>query len=270
MPRAIAAGMLGIARTIEAFAGSADWRNASVRPAMTETTSVAGPTRRAISLSASGAICGFTATTIVLAIPIVSRAGLRRTPSFARAATATEGCGSTTTIRRGSRPRLSQFSSSAPPILPAPMRTSGPEISESEPAAWTDACGDDVMAIPLLTTAGRQEVINTGRAGLSTLRSRLAGGLKHCSVERLAGALAGPEHELERLIVAFAGFERSGEQGFALRPRWGDATCQNQRVAVHRKTVLEPEIKMPDPKLFVHPGDELHGLRPAPVRDAQI
>ena len=47
----------------------------------------------------------------------------------------------------------------------------------------------------------------------------LAGGLEHGGIQRLARALAGPDDELERLVVALAGVERGVEQGLALPAR---------------------------------------------------
>src|SRR5688572_9747789 len=44
-------------------------------------------------------------------------------------------------------------------------------------------------------------------AGRTSRWLRLADGLEHRGVERFARALAGPDHELERLVVALAGVE---------------------------------------------------------------
>ena len=58
------------------------------------------------------------------------------------------------------------------------------------------------------------------------MKLRLPLRLEHRGVERLAWALAGPDHELERREVAFAGIERRAEQRLALPPRRLDATGQ--------------------------------------------
>ena len=129
MPRPIAAGVFGMARTSAPACWSAPARNRSVRPAMIETTTVAGPIIGASAGKASAAICGFTAMTIAAAF--VQRAGVRIEPHAA--------CGERRDRRRrmrldhgdlaGARPACSQPSSKAPPILPAPHSTIGPERS---------------------------------------------------------------------------------------------------------------------------------------------
>src|SRR5262249_10081202 len=92
------------------------------------------------------------------------------------------------------------------------------------------------------------------------LASGLAGRLEHDGVDRLAGGLAGPQHELERLVVAFARLERGAERGLALRPRRPDAAGEQQGVAVHDQTVVEPQVEVADPELLVHAGDQLDHL----------
>src|SRR5215813_1980470 len=64
MPRPIAAGVFGMARTTAASRGKMPARNAIVRPAMIETTTVEGDIREATCGMISGAICGLTAMTI--------------------------------------------------------------------------------------------------------------------------------------------------------------------------------------------------------------
>ena len=106
MPRPIAAGVFGIARTIAQSAPSAPCRKASVLPAMIETASV--PDRSAdLSVGTTvAASCGLIAITITLASSTV--AGLMRTPRAASAAISSAGRGSTTAIFCGSSPSASQ------------------------------------------------------------------------------------------------------------------------------------------------------------------
>ena len=130
MPRPIAAGVFGMARTIAAF-GRCFSRKPSVRPAMIETTTVLRSTSAASSGSASGAVCGFTAITSAATWP-TSPLGLMRTPRLASALIAFDGCGSSTTTFFGGSLRASQPSSMAPPILPAPTSTSVPGMAARE------------------------------------------------------------------------------------------------------------------------------------------
>ena len=83
MPRPIAAGVFGMART-SAAPGNASSRKRSVRPAMIETTTVAAPTNGASAGITSGAICGFTATTTAATSPSAPGDGLRRRPRRAQ------------------------------------------------------------------------------------------------------------------------------------------------------------------------------------------
>src|SRR5450755_3313250 len=122
MPRPMAAGVLGIARTIAAPAGSASARESKVRPAMIEMTTEPGATRPPISASACGAVCGLTAMTTASA-PTADAPGLSRSPRAASAAICGDGCGSMTVTPAGSTPSPIQPSSNAPPIFPAPTRT---------------------------------------------------------------------------------------------------------------------------------------------------
>ena len=121
MPRPIAAGVLGMARTtLPPQAASSD---AMVVPAMIDTTSVDGPAKGFSMPPASRKVCGFSAITSVAMVPICSGEGLRRMPFVTSALISSEGCGSITATRFASRPRASQPDSIAPPIFPAPART---------------------------------------------------------------------------------------------------------------------------------------------------
>ena len=86
MPRPIAAGVFGMARTMAALAGSACSRKREVRPAMIESTTVERPTSGASGGTASGATCGLTAMMMAAASPSSALSGLRRSPRPASAA----------------------------------------------------------------------------------------------------------------------------------------------------------------------------------------
>jgi hypothetical protein len=121
MPRPIAAGVLGMARTT---LPPQTCSSAAIGvPAMIETTSVEDPTNCFSAGPASRNICGLTATTRVATSPISFAVGLSRTPFAASALISWEGCGSIAATRLGSSPPASQPVSIAPPILPAPART---------------------------------------------------------------------------------------------------------------------------------------------------
>ena len=127
MPRPIAAGVLGIARTMAVPCGSACSRKPSGRPAMIDTATSLCRQRARARATASAALCGLTAMTTALAGADLPRFGLSATPRRASALRLLAGCGSITVSLRGSSPRVSQPSSMAEPILPAPSRTSAPE-----------------------------------------------------------------------------------------------------------------------------------------------
>ena len=78
MPRPIAAGVFGMARTTLPPQTAAI--DAMVVPAMIETTSVDGPANGFRPGPASLKACGFSATTKVAAAPISFAGGLRRMP----------------------------------------------------------------------------------------------------------------------------------------------------------------------------------------------
>src|SRR5581483_760914 len=245
MPRPMAAGVLGMARTMAA-PGSAPSRNAKVFPAMIERISVAGPAIGRNGGSASPAACGLTAMTMIAASVIDSSGTLRRRPRPASAAIALAGCGSITATRRGSSPSASQLSSIAPPILPAPMRTR------------------------VLSMSSRVRAVMAASCHWPRGRSRLAGGLEHGRAERLARWLARPDHELEAGKIALAGFQRGLQQGLALRAGGRHAAAQHQGVAIHNDSVLRPKIEMADPELLVDQGNEELHFRAPPLRHLQI
>src|SRR5262252_7572076 len=100
--------------------------------------------------------------------------------------------------------------------------------------------------------------------------SRLSGGLEHHGFQRLAGALAGPQHELEGLVVTLTGIERNAEQSLALSIRRHDAAGQHQRVTEHDDGVLDPDVKMSDPQLLVYERGKFSYLGAAALRHLEI
>src|SRR5262245_45244009 len=125
MPRPIAAGVFGMARTTAALCGKAPARDAIVRPAMIEPTTVEGVISEAPLGMVSAAVRGFAAITVARG-QIEAGSGLMRTPRAQSALIDAAGWGSITTMQAGSTPRPTQPSSNAPPILPAPMSTKFP------------------------------------------------------------------------------------------------------------------------------------------------
>src|SRR5579862_6377062 len=96
--------------------------------------------------------------------------------------------------------------------------------------------------------------------------SRLSRGLEHDRIERLAGFPAGPHHELEGLVVTFAGIERDAEDRLALGVGRGNAGGEHDGVAEHDDTVIQPRIEMADPELLVDQGAELDDFAAAALR----
>ncbi len=122
MPRPIAAGVFGIART-KALAGSLAERSAMRLPARIETTSVSGPTSFESFGATLSSICGLIASSKVPAGGPSGGAPQSMKPCASHsAATSMPGCGSTTSTRPGAPARASPESSAAP-ILPAPTKT---------------------------------------------------------------------------------------------------------------------------------------------------
>src|ERR1700680_1579789 len=97
MPRPIAAGVLGMARTT--LPPQTPEIDAMVVPAMIDTTSVEGPAKDFSIAPASRNICGFSATTSVATARTSLGDGLRRTPFVESALISSDGYGSTHTTR---------------------------------------------------------------------------------------------------------------------------------------------------------------------------
>ena len=147
MPRPMAAGVFGIARTIAVPAGNAARRKSMVRPAMIDSTSVDLPTygrerghclRRTLRLDCDD--------DRAVAVEGFAFAGLSLMPRRVSAFIAFAGM----RLEHGDlarlEPRASQPSSMAEPILPAPSRTRRPENLRSElcsPASvsWSASSG---------------------------------------------------------------------------------------------------------------------------------
>src|SRR5262245_52510183 len=81
--------------------------------------------------------------------------------------------------------------------------------------------------------------------------SRLARGLEHGGIERRAGLLARPDHELKCREIALAGLERRGQQRLALLTRRLESAGEHQRVTEHHHAIVGPEIEMTDPELLI-------------------
>ena len=66
---------------------------------------------------------------------------------------------------------------------------------------------------------------------VSACPSRLAARFEHGRFKRLARVLAGPQHELEGLVVALAGIERHAEQHLALAVGRRDSAAEHKGMA---------------------------------------
>ena len=122
MPRPTAAGVFGMARTIGVAAPSAASRLRIGVPAAMERKSVPPFPSAASRGSAAPIACGLTASTATAGS--AGSSALRRSPARASALSRGAGFGSSTVTEAGGRPRASQPSRSAVPILPQPSRTS--------------------------------------------------------------------------------------------------------------------------------------------------
>src|SRR5215470_5117712 len=100
--------------------------------------------------------------------------------------------------------------------------------------------------------------------------SRLSAGFEHDRFKCLARALAGPQHELEGLVVTLAGVKRHAEQSLALGVRRRDAAGEHQRMAEHDDAVFEPDVEMSDPKLLVDERRKLGHFGAAALRHLEI
>src|SRR5690606_23060669 len=99
--------------------------------------------------------------------------------------------------------------------------------------------------------------------------SGLAFGLEHRRDESLAAILAGPDDELEGLIVALAGLERGAQQRLALT-LGGDGAVEHEALAEHDQAFASPDVEMAEPALLVDLRDEAIDLREPIVRDLEV
>src|SRR5580704_4349360 len=125
MPRATAAGVLGMARTMPAETPRRDERSAMRFPARIDKTSVFFPIRARAPAAALSRVCGLIARTRASGEGRPSGLAVRRTPRLARSARPPSSrSGSIAVMREGSSPCASQPESIAWPIFPAPRSTS--------------------------------------------------------------------------------------------------------------------------------------------------
>src|ERR1019366_1633756 len=231
MPRPTAAGRFGIAGTIARACGSFAEILAMVLPARIETTSVLGPAKETSEAAASSRLCGLIASTRTCG----GREGASNAKPLARASSMGSGggCGSMTLIFRGSQPRSSQARNRAPPILPAPAR--------------------------------RRDML-TASASMSGPALRF----EHDRGERLGPGFASPDDKLKRLVIAFAGGHRAGENGLTLMAvQLGTAGEQNG-MPEHDHAVFRPNVEMPDPKLFIDERDKRGKIHEARRRNLEV
>src|SRR5262245_27927065 len=80
--------------------------------------------------------------------------------------------------------------------------------------------------------------------------SGFAGGLEQGGAARLARAGAGPQDELDRLVVALAGVDGGVARNLALPPRGFDSARQDEGMAEHHHAVLAPPVEMAEPQLL--------------------
>ena len=119
------AGVFGMARTIAALPRCFS-RKPSVLPAATETTTVSGPTALFTAGSTVSITCGLTARNSTPAFSFAGRTVRCVAPASPIVASiAGDGPGSTTTTAEPGTPLFSQPESIAPPMFPAPIRTTG-------------------------------------------------------------------------------------------------------------------------------------------------
>ncbi len=184
-----------------------------------------------------------------------------------------DGCGSITTTRLASRPPASHPVSIAPPILPAPasamvplmfckcvgrvqgrhhkylsssLRTQGPITtggsSEARDRPQAVCLSREVTAYGFLRSQERQRVCGDGGEPYASP-----------SVSNIAALMAsaarfpGPDHELERGVIALAGVDGADQHGLALRGRGGQPARQHQRLPVHDHAGVGPDVEMADP-----------------------
>src|SRR6185503_15539284 len=78
-------------------------------------------------------------------------------------------------------------------------------------------------------------------------------GFEHGGGQSLAAVLAGPDDELEGLVVALARLEGGLEQSLAL-VGGGERPVEHQALAEHDQPFLRPHIEVAEPELLVDLG----------------
>src|SRR5262249_55537283 len=219
--------------------------------------------------------CGLPASTTAATSPTAARGGLRRKPRPLSAATSGLGCGSITATLAGERPRRSQPSSMAPPILPAPARRMVPDrLARGSVFACGFAAELIAALMPVMPgSSGHPRPKSRAgqvRADVSAGSLRLPLGVEHGGIKRSARRLARPHHELESGEIPLAGVERRPQQRLALPPRGFDAAGEHQCVSIHDEPVLGPQIEMSDPHLLVDQRDQLLHLAAATLRHFEL
>src|SRR5258708_32552518 len=160
------------------------------------------------------------------------------TPGFPRNAVVAASDGSTmmTAVSRPAVPRASQPARRAPPILPQPTSTTGPDRPFIE-----------------------------GPSGLG-FADRIEAGGGH----RFGRILAAPHHVLEGRVEALALVERHVDQIFHLLDRGPARAAQRHRATEGRLVVLARQIEMPRPQALVGERQQLVDRRPAVVRHFEV
>src|SRR3546814_17805855 len=128
-------------------------------------------------------------------------------------------CSSDLTIQTsaGGRPRASQPSSSAPPILPQPTSSSGPPSFIVAGVSW----------LRLLH-------------GFTVVASGFADGLQHRGLEGLPHRRPAPHHPLPRRLDAVACHQTRFPPTLALLYRVAGPAAPRHRVAAHYRPTLPP------------------------------
>src|SRR5436309_11926845 len=96
---------------------------------------------------------------------------------------------------------------------------------------WSGLLSSGLLSSGLLSSG----LLSSGLLSSGLLSSGLARGLEHRRLERVARRLAGPDHELERRIIALAGIERGRQQRLALPPGCFHAAGEHERVPIHHQ-----------------------------------
>ena len=177
--------------------------------------------------STSSITCGLTARNSTLAFKSVRKRGHdgSRQPRRSSKASPSDGPGSTTMTAEPGTPLFSQPESMAPPIFPAPIRTTG--------------CGEEKESS---ASHASPTVSNSTR------------------FHRIRRIHAGPDDELECLEIGFAGVERAGKQHLDLAVGRLGAAGKQQRLAENDDIFLAPEVEMTHQHLAVDRREQLDHL----------